>query len=223
MSQSSGESLREQFYKVKILWNKDKILFLAFAFLFIPLSILMIIIGSYLVAWIIFGYNVPQEIMLEHQDLSMRIMMGLFLPMMVGIFLLQIKKGPRKTTLYNQREESIIPQHESHKNFVQDDKQDIKNHNIHHSFVFSDEQKRSIINALRSQNAILPCPRCGENRFEILNGYLMNSLESCSYNDSNKETSIIPSICIVCSNCGYINQHAIGKLGLLIIQEAQYE
>lgn len=63
---------------------------------------------------------------------------------------------------------------------------------------------------LKKRGAIAPCTRCGSKNFIIYN--------------TVKELEIIdglslPYAVMVCQNCGYIIQHAIGSLNLL--NEAQ--
>lgn len=76
------------------------------------------------------------------------------------------------------------------------------------------EQKQEIINKLNEKGVNLPCPRCGNKAFNLLDGYFNQSIQD------NLHTTIIggktvPSIITACTNCGYLSQHALGALGLL--------
>lgn len=78
----------------------------------------------------------------------------------------------------------------------------------------SQEEKNNIVRILQEKGAVMPCPRCGKSQFTLADGYLNNSLQQ----DLNAITiggPSIPSVAVVCTNCGYISQHAIGVLGLL--------
>jgi len=85
-----------------------------------------------------------------------------------------------------------------------------------------EEQKQKIIKALEERKVILPCPRCGNEHFTLLDGYFNQTIQT-------ELTGIViggpsvPSIVVVCTQCGYLSQHALGVLGLLPKQEAKNE
>jgi hypothetical protein len=80
------------------------------------------------------------------------------------------------------------------------------------------EQKDKIIKVLADRGVSLPCPRCGNDVFTLLDGY---------FNQVIQETPkgivlggrTIPSVAIACNRCGYLAQHALGVLGLLPKEE----
>lgn len=76
------------------------------------------------------------------------------------------------------------------------------------------EEKGEIAAIIKSRITVLKCPMCGLNSFTISDGYVFNEVH-----DDYKHRVIggagIPSVLLVCSNCGFISQHAIGALGLL--------
>ncbi len=76
------------------------------------------------------------------------------------------------------------------------------------------EQKQNIINALNSKNVNGPCPRCGNKNFILADGYFNHSMQVDLTNFSLGGPSI-PTIATVCSNCGFISEHALGVLGLI--------
>ena len=55
---------------------------------------------------------------------------------------------------------------------------------------------------------------CQNDNFDLVDSYIRNDLQ-----DDLTSVSIggraIPAAAIVCSNCGFISQHAIGALGLM--------
>jgi ribosomal protein L37E len=81
-------------------------------------------------------------------------------------------------------------------------------------------QKDAIIKALSERGANLPCPRCGNNAFTLLDGYFNQVIQ-----DEPKGIVLggrtIPSIVVACKRCGYLSQHAIGVLGLLPKEETR--
>lgn len=84
----------------------------------------------------------------------------------------------------------------------------------------SQEQQKKIIEALDERGAILPCPRCGNKSFELLNGYFNHTLQAELKGIVIGGPSV-PTIIVVCKKCGYLSQHAIGTLGLLPKEEAE--
>ena len=78
----------------------------------------------------------------------------------------------------------------------------------------SEELKVKITEVLKSRNALSPCPRCGSSEFLLADGLFTNILQS-DLNSPKLYGRALPTAVIVCKNCGYISQHAIGLLGLL--------
>ncbi len=78
----------------------------------------------------------------------------------------------------------------------------------------SDKQQQNIIKRLQAKGVTLPCPRCGNKSFTLLSGYFNNAVttELGAFVIGGPN---IPSVVTVCSNCGFISQHALGALGLL--------
>jgi len=82
--------------------------------------------------------------------------------------------------------------------------------------------QRKIVQALQDRDAMLPCPRCGNQRFTLVEGYLSHYIQ--------KEPSSIviggpsiPTVAVVCTRCGFVSQHALGVLGLLPEEGKQNE
>ena len=76
------------------------------------------------------------------------------------------------------------------------------------------EQKDNIINKLQEKGIKSVCPMCGKNHFILGDGFFNNTIQSDLKSISLGGPSI-PTIPIICSNCGFISQHALGVLGLL--------
>jgi ribosomal protein S27AE len=81
-------------------------------------------------------------------------------------------------------------------------------------FEWSEEQRNGIVRALQERDAKLPCPRCGNNKFTLMDG-LFNQPVQSKPGDIVLGGRAIPSIIIVCTRCGFMSQHALGALGLL--------
>lgn len=77
-----------------------------------------------------------------------------------------------------------------------------------------DEIKDEIISKLRERTPILDCPVCHNKNMILIDGYL-----NCPIQKELKELIIggpsIPTIGIICSNCGHLMEFSLGALGLL--------
>lgn len=77
------------------------------------------------------------------------------------------------------------------------------------------EEKQKIVDALHKKRANRPCPRCDEKNFTLLDGYFNQSIQQSLTAGVILGGPSIPSIVILCNNCGYMSQHALGVLGLI--------
>jgi ribosomal protein L37E len=76
------------------------------------------------------------------------------------------------------------------------------------------EERDRIISALEQRGATRPCPRCGNNSFELVSGYFNHFIQTNLGGVSIGGPSI-PTAVIVCNNCGWLSEHALGALKLL--------
>lgn len=88
--------------------------------------------------------------------------------------------------------------------------------------ILTDDEKREIIRIISERVPNVTCPMCHHNNFIIADGYF-NMPISKNIKDIVIAGSTIPSIGIVCTNCGFISFHALGVLGLLNQEEAANE
>ena len=74
--------------------------------------------------------------------------------------------------------------------------------------------KDEIAKRLTERGAVLPCPRCGNNNFSVIDGYFNQTLQ-----DDLQGVVIggpsVPMAVVACNRCGFLSQHALGVLGLL--------
>ena len=84
------------------------------------------------------------------------------------------------------------------------------------------EQQNKIVSVLNERIKGLTCPMCHNNHFSMLEGYYHNVLQD-DLDSILIDGRITPSIPIICNNCGFISQHALGPLGLLPKEEEKYE
>lgn len=80
--------------------------------------------------------------------------------------------------------------------------------------VLSESQKKEITQKLTSKIKALTCPMCGHNHFTIVDGYFTSTIQKDLQNIQLGGASM-PTIAIICNNCGFVSSHALGVLGLL--------
>jgi len=78
----------------------------------------------------------------------------------------------------------------------------------------SKEDRNQIVKALEARGATRPCPRCGHNSFELVAGYFNHFIQT-SLGGVNIGGPSVPTAVIVCTNCGWLSEHALGVLNLL--------
>lgn len=80
-----------------------------------------------------------------------------------------------------------------------------------------EERKRiiDILNARATQlGRQLRCPMCGHENFSLTDGYFAPVVQ-LDLKSFKLGGTVVPSVSIICTNCGFISQHAMGTLGLL--------
>lgn len=78
----------------------------------------------------------------------------------------------------------------------------------------SKDEIDKIIEELKKRGVNKVCPMCGNKHFSISPAYFVNILQ-LSINNISMGGKSIPSIPIICTNCGFISQHALGVLGVM--------
>lgn len=76
------------------------------------------------------------------------------------------------------------------------------------------EQKKAIIVALEERGAVLPCSRCGNQSFSVMEGYFAPSLQKNLNEGIILGGPTLPSVAVMCNRCGAITTHAAAILGL---------
>lgn len=80
--------------------------------------------------------------------------------------------------------------------------------------MLTNEQKEEIKSKLVSKVINLTCPMCGNKSFSMSEGYFMNTMQA-DLKSLALGGQAIPTIGVICNNCGFVSQHALGALGLL--------
>jgi predicted RNA-binding Zn-ribbon protein involved in translation (DUF1610 family) len=81
----------------------------------------------------------------------------------------------------------------------------------------SEETAKQIQAILEERGVKSACPRCGSKEFAVIvEGYLANLLQPSNLKGvTSVQGPNVPSVALVCKNCGFISQHALGVLGFL--------
>jgi hypothetical protein len=80
--------------------------------------------------------------------------------------------------------------------------------------MLDNEEKKKITEKLNERIKGLTCPMCKNHKFIIADGYFNNGLQT-DFSSLSIGGPSIPTISIICDNCGFVSQHALGVLNLL--------
>lgn len=78
----------------------------------------------------------------------------------------------------------------------------------------SPKQRQDIAEALSERGVTLPCPRCGDDTWTILDAYISHSLTR----DAGQFViggPVLPTVGVMCGKCGFLAEHAAVALGLI--------
>ena len=75
--------------------------------------------------------------------------------------------------------------------------------------------KDDVAKKLTEKGALLPCSRCGNHSFTILDGYSKVMLDNEVDGNIRLGGPMVPIAIVACTKCGAITMHALGALGLL--------
>lgn len=79
----------------------------------------------------------------------------------------------------------------------------------------SEKDKQRIADELTKRGATRACPRCGQSQFTVLDGYFNHPIQGELSGNLVIGGPSIPVAVVVCNNCGFLSEHALGALGLL--------
>jgi hypothetical protein len=78
----------------------------------------------------------------------------------------------------------------------------------------TEEKKRQIVKALSQRVSSIVCPICHQSKYSFIDGYTIDPVQD-DYKAVQLGGKIIPSIMLVCNNCGHIDRFSLGVLGLM--------
>lgn len=81
--------------------------------------------------------------------------------------------------------------------------------------MLTNERKKEIIQTLATRIDKMECPICHKDKFSLLDGYINDGVQDDYKHQVIGVRTRIPSVALICNNCGFISQHSLGVLGLL--------
>lgn len=84
--------------------------------------------------------------------------------------------------------------------------------------MMNEEKKRQIINVLSLRVSSFVCPICHQSKYSFVDGYTVDPVQE-DYKGIQLGGKIVPSVMLVCNNCGHIDRFSLGVLGLMEKEE----
>jgi predicted RNA-binding Zn-ribbon protein involved in translation (DUF1610 family) len=78
----------------------------------------------------------------------------------------------------------------------------------------TEDEKKNALAALEKAGARLPCPRCGSEHISLLDGLVMEFLQSQQRNMVVGSGNRYVCAATVCERCGFLSQHSLSVLGI---------
>ena len=79
--------------------------------------------------------------------------------------------------------------------------------------MIKESDKQIILKKLAGRIGVYKCPICHSSSFTIADGYLANTLQD-NLNSIQLGGTFLPSVALVCTNCGFTSLHNTKILGL---------
>lgn len=84
--------------------------------------------------------------------------------------------------------------------------------------MMTEEKKRQIVKALSQRVNSIVCPICHQSKYSFVDGYTIDPVQD-DYKAVQLGGKFIPSVMLVCNNCGHIDRFSLGVLGLMDKEE----
>lgn len=80
--------------------------------------------------------------------------------------------------------------------------------------MITEEKKKQIASTLSKRIGIIVCPICHQSRYTLLDGYFVDVIQD-NYRGMQLGGRLLPSVTLVCNNCGHLENFSLGVLGLM--------
>ena len=80
--------------------------------------------------------------------------------------------------------------------------------------MMTEEKKKQIADALSKRIGIIVCPMCHQSKYTLIDGFIGEQIQD-DYKKIVLGRRMIPSVMLVCNQCGHIDKFALGVLGLM--------
>ena len=84
--------------------------------------------------------------------------------------------------------------------------------------MMTEEKKRQIANALTMRVGNIVCPICHQTKYTLLDGYFVDVIQD-KYQGMQLGGRLLPSVMLVCNQCGHLENFSLGVLGLMESEE----
>lgn len=84
--------------------------------------------------------------------------------------------------------------------------------------MMTEEKKRQIVKALSQRVNSIVCPICHQSKYSFVDGYTIDPVQD-DYKAVQLGGKFIPSVMLVCNNCGHIDRFSLGVLDLMDKEE----
>ena len=82
----------------------------------------------------------------------------------------------------------------------------------------NEEKKKQIIDVLSRRVSGFACPICHQAKYSLIGGYSVDTVQK-DYKGMEIGGIMIPSVILVCGNCGHIDKFSLGVLGLMEVED----
>ena len=78
----------------------------------------------------------------------------------------------------------------------------------------NEEQRNKIIKALTQRVSDFVCPFCHQAKYTFIEAYSVEPVQN-DYKGLQIGSKMLPSVMLVCGNCGHVDKFSLGVLGLM--------
>jgi ribosomal protein S27AE len=68
------------------------------------------------------------------------------------------------------------------------------------------EERENIAKVLAERGVTLPCPRCGDSNWKVLDAYISNPLTQ-DVENVIVGGPVLPTVAVICTKCGFVAEH----------------
>ncbi|MEW4266200.1 hypothetical protein Q0N30_21135 [Priestia megaterium] len=78
--------------------------------------------------------------------------------------------------------------------------------------MLDEQKKQQILSTLQTKGALTPCRRCENNEYSVEGYFHQHIQEDVKNTVLGQEMKLVPTVGLVCTNCGQIDMIAVGAV-----------